>query len=510
MGKKMCVIHNAVNPHDTIVILQIPKFQLCFDYMSKSGCNVKKCVFLHLCRRYVSDACDDDRCKCSHDTISSHNLEIVKHCGLTFDSNEDIRKAVVYSHPRVCENYNSTKGCQNAACNRFHICANYVQKICPFENCKKGHHLQTPRNVKLLSTLGLEERLGFKMMLVTCSTESAKIQSQLGSSYASGLNSSGTVKRLELMLCLLSHNQASVPLEELTTLETFKDISLADTLTWLRSAEGREICKVFPANSPGKYVVSLGIRSLQLCFGYCLPGGCQKKDCMFLHICREYIAEFCMRSHCKYSHDIRNDHNRNILKRAGIESFEDQNVVKAIRLSVPQVCMEYNSKMGCTQKACTKFHICANKIRHRCASKETCPKNHNLSSPHNQKLLQVYDSTENIMHMMLLVTNEHAPKPLDRNLDSLEHICIEDFLPQMLRDYSGYCSIKQFISSFPVVLTHSEGMGLLNKTKVQKYFIAFKLSGEMMVVAKGRLNLCFGYQGLQGCHNEKLFLPSSV
>ena len=502
MGKKMCVIQNAVTPHDTIVILRISKFQLCFDYMSKSGCAVTKCIFLHLCRRYVSDACEDDRCKFSHDTMSTHNRQIVKNCGLTFDSNEDIRKAVTYSQPRVCENYNSTKGCQNAACNRFHICANYVQKICPFENCKKGHHLQTPRNIRLLSTLGFEERLGFKMMLVTCSTESAKIQSQLGSSYASGLNTIGTVSRLELLLCLLNHNQAHMPLEELTTLEIFKDISPADVLTWLKSAEGREICKVFPTNYQGKHVVSLGIKSLQLCFGYCLPCGCQKEDCKFLHICREYIAEFCTRTICKYSHDIRNDHNRSILKKAGVESLTDQNLVKAIRLSVPKVCMEYNSRMGCTQNVCTKFHVCADKVRHRCDSEKTCPKNHSLSSSHNRELLQMYDSTENTMHMMLLVTNEHASKLLDRNLDRLEHICIEEFLPQVLRDHNGYCSIKQFLASFPVVLTNSEALDLLNKTKVQKYFIAFQHSGEMMVVAKGRLNLCFGYQGLEGCHNE--------
>ena len=502
IGKKMCVIQNAITPHDTIVILQISKFQLCFDYMSKSGCNVKKCIFLHLCRRYVSEACENDSCKHCHDTMSVHNREIVKNCGLTFDSNEDIRKAVLYSQPRVCENYNSTKGCQNGACNRFHICANYVQKICPFENCKKGHHLQTPRNVRLLSTLGFEERLGFKMMLVTCSTESAKIQSQLGSSYASGLNTTGTVNRLELLLSLLNHKQAYIPLEELKTFEIFKDMSPTDTMTWLKSAEGREICKVFPANCPGKHVVSLGMKSLQLCFGYSLPRGCQKEDCMFLHLCREYIAKFCTRSNCKYTHDIRNVHNGSILRRAGIGSLADQNVVKAIRLSVPQVCMEYNSKMVCTHNVCTKFHVCADKIRHRCDSKAACPKNHDLSSPHNQKLLQVYESTENTMHMMLLVTNEHAPKSLDRNLDSLAHICIEEFLPQMLRDHKGYCSIKQFLASFPVVLTNVEALNLLNKTKVQKYLTAFEQSGEMMVVAKGRLNLCFGYQGLQGCHNE--------
>ena len=408
MGKKMCVIQNAVTPHDTIVILRISKFQLCFDYMSKSGCTVKKCIFLHLCRRYVSDTCEDDRCRYSHDTMSIHNREIVKNCGLTFDSNEDIRRAVMYSQPRVCENYNSTRGCQNVACNRFHICANYVQKICPFENCKKGHHLQTPRNIRLLSTLGFEERLGFKMMLVTCSTESAKIQSQLGSSYASGLNTIGTVSRLELLLCLLNHDQAHMPLEELTTLEIFKDISPADVLTWLKIAEGREICKVFPTNYQGKHVVSLGIKSLQLCFGYCLPCGCQKEDCKFLHICREYIAEFCTRTICKYSHDIRNDHNRSILKKAGVESLTDQNVVKAIRFSVPKVCMEYNSRMGCTQNVCTKFHVCADKVRRRCDSEKTCPKNHSLSSSHNRELLQMYDSTENTMHMMLLVTNEQV------------------------------------------------------------------------------------------------------
>ena len=64
--------------------------------------------------------------------------------------------------------------------------------------------------------------------------------------------------------------------------------------------------------------------------------------------------------------------------------------------------------------------------------------------------------------------------------------------------------MKQFQATFPVDLTASESLGLLNKPSVQKYMTLLGLGGEVLVLAmvKG-LDLCFDYKSTQGCHNSK-------
>ena len=501
LGRRICAIRNAVTPHETTVILRISKLRLCFDYSTKSGCTEEECKFLHLCKPYIAEGCENEHCKYSHDVMSAQNQNVVKSSGLKFESDEDIRRAILFSHPRVCESYNSTKGCQNIACNRFHICANYVQKICPFENCKKGHHLQTPRNIRLLSSLGWEERLGFKMLLVTSSSVSAKIQGQLRSSYASGIDTIGISKITDFLLFLLNSHRDHVLLGELTVLDTFKDKSLQDILAWLKSREGRNLCKVFPASNPGKCLVKIGINSIQLCLKYLQPLGCQKEDCRSLHLCREYIGEFCLRIRCKYSHDVRDSHNKEIIRKTGLECFADQTVIKAIRLSLPQVCNEYNSATGCVGNSCTKFHICVEKVKHRCDSKQICSKSHDLSLPHNQRLLQIYETNENFMLLKLVVSRDNTVNQTERNFESLQNVCIDVVLPQVLREYNGCCSIEQFSAAFPVFLNIFESLYLLTRPKVQRFFIVLNCSEDQIVVAKGRFNLCFAYLTQEGCNN---------
>ena len=148
------------------------------------------------------------------------------------------------------------------------------------------------------------------------------------------------------------------------------------------------MCRVHAARQSGISLVSLGLKDLQLCFKHCQTEGCQKSTCIFLHLCREFIGGFCVRRNCKYGHDVRDEHNLTLIRKAGIESFTDSDIVKAIRRSIPKVCTEHNlSTMGCHRNVCMKFHICADYVRHKCSHGNGCPKGHNLTSVHNQKLL---------------------------------------------------------------------------------------------------------------------------
>ena len=148
-----------------------------------------------------------------------------------------------------------------------------------------------------------------------------------------------------MISCLLR----SVPAEEvkvelLTTLESFSQFTNMDILNWLTSSKGQEVCRVLPAKSPGKHLIKLSVKSLQMCFGYSGKQGCQKKNCGFLHLCREHVAGCCERRNCKYSHDVKDTHNMEVLlkTRLGLECFKEDEVMELITRSTPQVCPEHN------------------------------------------------------------------------------------------------------------------------------------------------------------------------
>ena len=527
IGKKICVIQNAITPHETTVMLLVRKFQLCFYYCSSKGCKTANCPFLHLCRHYIKATCVYSHCKFSHDPMNGHNQSIVKQCGVPFDSNDDIRLAIKHSIPKVCEGHNSTKGCQGTMCNRFHICANFVRKMCSFQNCKKGHHLQTPHNMRLLSTLTLLESVVFKSLLVTFPLESTKLVDE--NCKRDSLTSVVTAKidKMNIIHCLLNHSKDSVTVEQLIGFKELRGLTSDDLVKWLKGPQGQDVCRVLLAKSSGRCLVSLGLRDFRLCFRHACPQGCQNSTCPFLHLCREYVGGVCVWEPCKFGHDIRKGHNLKVTRKAGMESFTDDEIIKAIRRSVPNVCPEHNERtMGC-QESCMKFHICADYIRHRCSTGKGCPKGHNMTSPHNQDLLAIHGMAESTMYKMLVVPPSQGSansklsfkhSPMNENKNKLENMCLEEFLPIMFKDFNGYCSMKQFLATFPVVLTAPESLELINKPSVQKYMTLFNLGGEVMVLAKVRgLGLCFDYKSAQGCqksqcpfiHLCKQFLVSS-
>ena len=310
-GEKISVMQIALTPAETMVILLVPKFQLCFDHCSSRDCSLKNCPYLHLCRAYVNGRCSfGDHCKYSHNVQSDHNQRVVILTQVSFESVEDTIAAVRHSMPKVCEGFNSSQGCRKPTCTRFHICANYVQKTCPFPNCKKGHHLQTPYNNKLMETLGFKERVAFKMLMVPFPTEAVILQNQLKTHNPESA-APGRIDKLEVVRYLLD-NEDQVVVEELINLEQFKEFTISEMLKWLQTPAGQEMFRLFPGESFGKEVVYLGIKSLQLCIGYCQWQGCLKQKCPYLHICREYVAGRCNRAYCKFTHNPRIEHNKDM------------------------------------------------------------------------------------------------------------------------------------------------------------------------------------------------------
>ena len=519
IGRKMCVMYqHAPTPHQTLVILQIHRFQLCFRYCLTNGCNERNCTYFHICKDFLNGMCTNKHCSFSHDISTIHNQNIVKSSGITFQSYGDVLAAIRLSLPKVCEKNNSSNGCRDFPCGKFHICLNYVKKTCPFSACMKGHDFQTCHNRELLSTLGYQEKVAFRTLQLTIAEEGPKLKEHVEKPLP---EEPKKIHKTNVLRCLLTREEEELLVEDLVKMEEFKQVTSHQMLNWLNSREGEEICRVFPAKTPGKHVVSLCIRKLRLCFGYCGTRGCEKKDCEFMHLCREFIARSCDRPDCKYSHEIRGQNNENIVHKSALNSLPDEDLIKAIRRSTPQVCVEHNSHLGCQKSVCMKFHICADNVRKRCQKPaDKCPKGHGMTSQHNQQLLDMYEKTENVMFMMIIVPSREStpgkikqdtvqqPKQVNTREAKLEAVCLELILPTILMNYDGFCSWTQFIQKFPAQLSvgMEEIKNLFSKPTIQNFLCTFsaEMIEKVMVVARIKdIGMCYAYCGKNGCKRAK-------
>ena len=520
MGKKICAVQQALTPHDTLVMLYVQVFQICFDYYSSEGCRDPRCTFFHICRNFVAGVCKDVHCSYSHDTRNDHNERVLRKSGLSFSSSNDIISAIKYSSPSVCIEHNASGGCKKTAtCRRFHICANYLQFRCQYPTCKKSHDLKDTHNTRLIKTLGISDKLVFKTLQIA--SPSHEVQCQASEIHMAKSKVIPDISQPTMILCLLRDVPTEeVMVEQLKTFECLRQFTSMDILYWLTSSKGQEVCRVLPAKSPDKHLVKLSVKSLQMCFGYYGKQGCQKENCGFLHLCREHVAGCCERRNCKYSHDVGDTHNMEVLQktRLGLEYYLGDEVLELITRSTPQVCPEHNSPNRCRNPVCMKFHLCADKVRHRC-SVDTCPKGHTLQTPHNRSLLQIYDTPENVMYMMLIVRISKGDNAQDRRRPrekekktiakqernpSTKTLCSGPFLENFLKKYDGCCSLLQFTEMCPPDLTLPNVIDIFEDPTVQKYYSITLLGGNTMALAKVKdLDLCFQYFGNQGCSRNK-------
>ena len=523
-GQKFCVVQRAVTPQETLVMLYVPVFQICFNYYSDEGCQDPGCTFIHLCQEFVTGVCRrNTECRYSHNTRSQHNGSVIRKAELTFESSDDIMVAIRHSTPVICQSHNSSNGCQNTACRKFHICANYLQFQCQASVCRKGHDLKGSHNSKLIKTLGLLDKLVFKTLQVTCPAKEMKPRSN-----QSGRTMVEPIPNIDKVIALrrlTDGDEEEILVEKISTIHEFTQYTSKQILNWLTGPEGKEICRVHPANTPGKHLVRPSVKSLQMCFGYYGKKGCQKENkCRYLHLCREYIAGVCQRRNCKYSHNVRDEHNNEVLQRARLSfaCYQDDDIKGLVTRSTPQVCLDHNSQNRCRNLTCMKFHICADKIRHKCNnSDETCPKGHSLQTEHNRQLLDIYDTPENVMYMMLIVASGEISKQkkihtvnASEKVSTKEEsahvriLCSGSVLEKMLRKYQGYCTFKQLRELCPPDLNPPTLVILLEEPTVQKYYSTLTTERGNMVLAKVKdLDLCYHYYRTEGCSKANcLFL----
>ncbi|XP_062299582.1 protein mono-ADP-ribosyltransferase PARP12b [Scomber scombrus] len=152
--------------------------------------------------------------------------------------------------------------------------------------------------------------------------------------------------------------------------------------------------------------------SLRLCRRY---GREPCADCQQLHLCKFFIYGTCRfgkgRKPCKFSHDIRSDHNYRLLRECTLHQLhEDQLFLLLLQNDpalLPEVCSHYNKGIGpdgsCSfSDTCTKVHLCQHLVQGDCLFGPKCKRLHAVDE-RRRRLLEERGLSSDIIHDLPII-----------------------------------------------------------------------------------------------------------
>ncbi|XP_026182644.2 protein mono-ADP-ribosyltransferase PARP12b [Mastacembelus armatus] len=177
--------------------------------------------------------------------------------------------------------------------------------------------------------------------------------------------------------------------------------------------------------------------SLRLCRSYGREepcGGCQQ-----LHLCKFFIYGNCRfgkgRKPCKFSHNIRSDHNYGLLRECTLHELNEDDLSLLLLQNdpalLPEVCLHYNkgsAPHGCCtfQNACTKVHLCQHFVQGDCLFGLKCKRQHAIDE-HGRHLLEERGLSGDLIHSLpFIYRNRHYLTTADASTSpekSLDAFC---------------------------------------------------------------------------------------
>ncbi|XP_068215056.1 protein mono-ADP-ribosyltransferase PARP12-like isoform X4 [Palaemon carinicauda] len=142
-----------------------PEISVCTDHLGVEGCgNLSSCKNLHICPKYVADACDDESCTFGHSWETNHNSRVLELLSLKQLPKSDLHKLlknlIQQTKPKetitVCLAYNAD-GCIKSDCEELHVCVSFILKYtkCSKPDCKLNHNILDERSCQVLEAHGL-------------------------------------------------------------------------------------------------------------------------------------------------------------------------------------------------------------------------------------------------------------------------------------------------------------------------------------------------------------------
>ena len=411
--------------------------KICRQYHDKGSCRSAqgKCKFWHICKGFIEDKCHG-KCNRLHNFFDPENNEkILKELGLAEYPNGTVKNIVAWSLPQVCEQYTSGK-CTSDSCLYLHFCSQDVRSsACP---CSLSHNLTDSHNMKILKQFDLVPRQSMSTDFVLCNTLIPKEQRVLHKVCLSSPEvCNADTKTLDAALAVIQATKPSpkVSLSPKHAAKSRWDTAKQSSFNNLPNSSVQEcapskkavfdcivkeydgtvsfeviskrqdlfpniyedIAKWFEARKQSFLVrkkkgtisqVSVLCRKARFCF----KRKCSHNDCPYFHVCREYIAGFCRRGgRCQRNHSFQYDKDRKLISKLKLDGLTEEHLRKVFQLSLPRVCLDYNSGCCTNHLLCGQVHICKDYVKESCEDEEAeCGLRHQsaFSDAHTVSILQ--------------------------------------------------------------------------------------------------------------------------
>ena len=357
--------------------------QVCPDY-NNSGCNRDTlCTRVHICKRFVMNACRKRKSCCldhkqALDTL--HTSSILEKYKIDDTNLNNVLRDLL-----VCEEHKSACGYTiEQTMGRTNSGTQGGLNSLP---AKDGDFVE-----KWLMDLEPEQNASSQTRI---RAQRQKRRSSVSSSCSSVApqNKSNPSKKTVFKGICKEHN-GTVPFSIISQRrDLFNTGNSHDIANWFRQGNDKFL---LTEDSAGNILeVTSFCPKARLCFNYLTSQSCSREDCQFFHVCREFIAGSCkFFSRCKWRHNFQFDEDRGFITKLELGDLTQEELRKVLRFSMPQVCLDYNSG-GCKKDLCDQIHICKDYVRRKCSDFGDCDLQHEsaLVTPRASAIFTKYGLT---------------------------------------------------------------------------------------------------------------------
>ena len=394
--------------------------QVCPDY-NNSGCNRDTlCTRVHICKRFVMNACRKRKSCCldhkqALDTLHTSSI-------LEKYKTDDTNLNNVLRDLLVCEEHKSACGSSMGRTNSGSLSG--LNSL----PAKDGDFVE-----KWLTDLEPEQNASSQTGI---KAQRQKRRSSVSSSCSSVAprNKSNPSKKTVFKGICKEHN-GTVPFSIISQRrDLFNTGNSHDIANWFRQGNDKFL---LTEDSAGNILeVTSFCPKARLCFNYLASQSCSREDCQFFHVCREFIAGSCkFFSRCKWRHNFQFDEDRGFITKLELGDLTQEELRKVLRFSMPQVCLDYNSG-GCKKDLCDQIHICKDYVRRKCSDFGDCDLQHEsaLVTPRASAIFTKYGltcsdaSTRSMLQEVLICERSSSMRQESRSssVSSLRRIQSDD------------------------------------------------------------------------------------
>ncbi|CAH3146943.1 unnamed protein product [Porites lobata] len=161
-----------------------------------------------------------------------------------------------------------------------------------------------------------------------------------------GVAASATAQSAEVKVfeCLCSEYDCSASFSVISKRTNLFPSEFKDVEAWFRSKKGSFL---ITEDDHGKITqVNAFSTKARLCLSYnnSYYGECNRENCSYLHVCREYITDSCNNgATCPRNHHFHDERERALLSTIKLDKLTDEQLRKLVLSSTPQICVEYNN-----------------------------------------------------------------------------------------------------------------------------------------------------------------------